>query len=34
MKILRHEAGHAIDTAYLLRRRPTYRRILGNPSQP
>ncbi|WP_153558540.1 putative zinc-binding metallopeptidase [Roseimaritima sediminicola] len=34
LKILRHEAGHAIDTAYRLSRRPTYRRLFGNPSRP
>src|SRR5207344_1116763 len=32
MRILRHEAGHAIDNAYRLRRRPTRRRLFGNPS--
>jgi hypothetical protein len=32
MRILRHEAGHAIDNAYLLRRRPTRRRLFGLPS--
>jgi hypothetical protein len=31
LRILRHEAGHAIDNAYELRRRPTRRRIFGNP---
>ena len=30
LKILRHEAGHAIDNAYSLRRRPTRRRIFGS----
>jgi hypothetical protein len=34
LKILRHEAGHAIDNAYQLRRRPTRRRIFGLPSTP
>ncbi len=34
MKILRHEAGHAIDTAYGLRRRASYRQTFGKPSQP
>ncbi|HBV61464.1 MAG TPA: hypothetical protein DEF45_00430 [Rhodopirellula sp.] len=34
MKILRHEAGHAIDTAYRLRRRVRYRKAFGKPSQP
>ncbi|HKT78859.1 MAG TPA: putative zinc-binding metallopeptidase [Vicinamibacterales bacterium] len=32
LKILRHEAGHAIDNAYRLRRRPTRRRLFGAPS--
>src|SRR3954462_11129837 len=32
MRIRRHEAGHAIDNAYLLRRRPRRRRLFGNPS--
>src|SRR5256885_5539615 len=32
--ILRHEVGHAIDNAYKLRRRPTRRRLFGNPSTP
>jgi Putative zinc-binding metallo-peptidase len=31
LRILRHEAGHAIDNAYRLRRRPTRRRLFGNP---
>jgi hypothetical protein len=30
LRILRHEAGHAIDNAYQLQRRPT-RRLFGNP---
>lgn len=34
MKILRHEAGHAIDTAYRLRRRKSYREIFGRVSAP
>ena len=34
MKILRHEAGHAIDTAYRLRRKASYRKIFGKPSVP
>jgi len=29
LRILRHEAGHAIDNAYQLRRRPTRRRLRG-----
>ncbi len=32
--ILRHEAGHAIDNAYQLRRRPTRRRLFGHPATP
>jgi hypothetical protein len=31
LRILRHEIGHAIDNAYQLRRRPTRRRLFGNP---
>jgi hypothetical protein len=31
LKILRHEAGHAIDNAYGIRRRPTRRRLFGAP---
>src|SRR4029078_4889759 len=31
LRILRHEAGHAIDNAYVLRRRPRRRRLFGNP---
>jgi len=34
MRILRHEAGHAIDNAYRLRRRSNYRKTFGNVSQP
>jgi hypothetical protein len=34
LKILRHEAGHAIDTAYRLRRRKTYRETFGRVSAP
>ncbi|MEM6778796.1 MAG: putative zinc-binding metallopeptidase [Planctomycetota bacterium] len=34
MKILRHEAGHAIDTAYRLRRRSAYRRLFGSAAEP
>jgi putative zinc-binding metallo-peptidase len=34
MKILRHEAGHAIDNAYHLRRRPSRRRLFGTPDTP
>src|SRR5438876_6592083 len=31
LRILRHEVAHAIDNAYALRRRPTRRRLFGNP---
>jgi hypothetical protein len=31
MKILRHEAGHAFDNAYLLRNRRARRRLFGSP---
>src|SRR5262244_916756 len=31
LRILRHEVGHAIDNSYELRRRPTRRRLFGNP---
>jgi hypothetical protein len=34
MKILRHEAGHAIDTAFRLRRKAVFRSVFGKPSQP
>ena len=34
LMILRHEAGHAIDNAYELRRRPTRRKLFGNPHTP
>lgn len=34
MKILRHEAGHTIDTAYRLRRRKSYRETFGRVSAP
>jgi len=34
MRILRHEAGHAIDNAYALRRRRQRREIFGRPSEP
>jgi hypothetical protein len=33
MKILRHEAGHAIDNAYRLRRRKCWRDVFGKASQ-
>jgi hypothetical protein len=32
LRILRHEVGHAIDNAYRVRRRPTRRRLFGNPA--
>jgi putative zinc-binding metallo-peptidase len=34
LRILRHEAGHAIDNAYQLRRRPTRRHLFGTPDTP
>ncbi|HPF39470.1 MAG TPA: putative zinc-binding metallopeptidase [Phycisphaerae bacterium] len=34
MRLLRHEAGHAIEVAYKLDRRPRWRRIFGNASRP
>ena len=34
MRILRHEAGHAIDTAYRLRRRRAFREMFGPASLP
>jgi hypothetical protein len=34
LRILRHEAGHAIDNAYRLRRRPTRRKLFGTPETP
>ena len=34
MRILRHEAGHAYDTAFRLNRRKSYRQVFGNYSQP
>lgn len=34
MKILRHEVGHAIDTAFRLRRRRCFREVFGPVSQP
>jgi len=33
MRILRHEAGHAIDNAFALRRRRQRREIFGSPSE-
>lgn len=34
MRILRHEAGHAIDNAYRLRRRQRWREVFGPASLP
>src|SRR6202046_462128 len=34
MRILRHEAGHAVDSAYRLRRLKTWREPFGPPSLP
>jgi hypothetical protein len=34
MRILRHEAGHAIDSAYRLRRRRSWRAVFGPASLP
>jgi hypothetical protein len=34
MRILRHEAGHAIDNAYLLRRRRRRQKLFGKSSEP
>jgi Putative zinc-binding metallo-peptidase len=34
LRILRHEAGHALDTAYRLRRRSDWRRMFGPASRP
>lgn len=34
LRILRHEAGHALDTAYRLRRRPDWRAVFGYASRP
>ena len=34
MRILRHEAGHAIDSAYRLRRRARWRALFGPASRP
>jgi hypothetical protein len=34
MRILRHEAGHAIDNAYRLRRRQQRREVFGSPTEP
>jgi len=34
LRILRHEAGHALDTAYGLRRRADWRQVFGRASKP
>jgi Putative zinc-binding metallo-peptidase len=34
MRILRHEAGHAVDTAYRLRQRARWREVFGPASLP
>ncbi|MBM5810957.1 MAG: hypothetical protein FJ191_03170 [Gammaproteobacteria bacterium] len=34
MQILRHEAGHALDTAFRLRRRRRWRELFGRASRP
>lgn len=34
MKILRHEVGHTLDTAYRLRRRRRWRELFGKASKP
>lgn len=34
MRIMRHEAGHAIDTAFRLHRRKGYKLMFGNYSEP
>ncbi len=34
MKILRHEAGHAIDTAFRLRHKSRYRKLFGSSTRP
>jgi hypothetical protein len=34
MKILRHEAGHAIDNAYGLGRDPEWQELFGDPAMP
>ena len=34
MRILRHEAGHALDHAYQLRRRRRWQQLFGRSSQP
>jgi hypothetical protein len=34
LRILRHEAGHALDNAYRLRRRKAWRDVFGHASLP
>jgi hypothetical protein len=34
MKILRHEAGHAVDHAYRLSRRVSWKRVFGDSARP
>ncbi len=34
LRILRHEAGHALDNAYRLSRRKSWQEVFGKPSQP
>lgn len=34
MRILRHEAGHAVDTAWRLHRRQSYKKVFGNYNDP
>jgi len=34
LRIMRHEAGHAIDNAFLLHRRPRYRQLFGPFARP
>ena len=34
MRILRHEAGHCVDTAYRLHRRKRWRELFGSFTQP
>ena len=34
MRLLRHEAGHAVDTAFRLHRRQRWRKIFGKASRP
>ncbi len=34
MRIVRHEAGHALDNAYLLHQNPHFRRIFGSVRKP